>query len=394
MRTLTIDQARRIALGAQGFGRPRPSGRVDVRHLRRVLETNSVVQLDSVNVAARAHEMPFFSRLGPYDVDRMLDWLWDGTENFEYPGHEASVMPLRVHPLLRYRMQRAHPWRSAQRILEEHPGYVDDVLAQVAASGPLSVRDLADAGSRRGSWWGWNIGRVALEWLYVSGALAIHHRDRAFTLHYDLPERVLPPQVLAMPAATRPQAHRELLLLAARGQGVGTVHDLADHFRLRTREARAAVDDLVAAGALEPVRVRGWDEPAYVLPDVVVPRRVRARALLSPFDPVVWFRPRALRLFDFHYRIEIYVPKPRRLYGYYVLPFLLDDRLVARVDLKSDRQAGVLRVLGAWAEDGVDRVRVARELADELRLFASWRGLTALDVADHGDLATALRAAC
>ena len=394
MRTLRADQARRIALGAQGFARPRPAGRVDVRHLRRVLDHNAVVQLDSVNVAARAHYLPFFSRLGPYDRDRLDHWLWRSGENVEYAaGHEASVMPMAVHPLLRHRMTGIHPWGGVQRLAEEHPGYVDEVLAQVRARGPLSVSDLADAGSRGGSWWGWNLGRVALEWLYAKGDLAVHHRDRQFTLHYDDYARVIPPEIRARPAPPAPEAHRELLLLAARAHGVGTVHDLADHWRIPIGDARRALAALVEEGSLEEVRVAGWREPAYVRADVVLPRRIAARALLSPFDPVVWFRPRAERLFGFRYRIEIYVPRHKREYGYYVLPFLLGDRLVARVDLKADRAAGVLHVYGAFAEDGVDRVHVAGELATELATFAGWLDLDEVAVADRGDLASALTTA-
>ena len=392
MRTLTIAQARRVALGAQGFARPRPDGRVDVRHLRRVLGHNGVVQLDSVNVAARAHYLPFFSRLGTYDRDRLDAWLWWSGENFEYWGHEASVMPMAVHPLLRHRMTGIHPWRGVQRLAEEHPGYVDQVLAQVRAEGPLSVSDLEHAGSRGGSWWGWNLGRVALEWLYAKGDLAIHHRDAQFTLYYDAYERVIPPAVRAAPLVPAPDAHRELLLLAARAHGVGTVHDLADHWRIRITDARSALAALLAVGAVEEVRVAGWREPAYLDPAAALPRRIRARALLSPFDPVVWFRPRAERLFGFRYRIEIYVPRHKREYGYYVLPFLLDDRLVGRVDLKADRGAGILRVHGAFAEEGVDRARVARALATELAQLAGWLGLEEIAVADRGDLATALRA--
>jgi uncharacterized protein len=393
MRRLSIHQARRLALGAQGFARPRPAGRVDVRHLRRVLGLNAVVQLDSVNVSARAHYLPFFSRLGSYDTDRLDDWLWRSGENFEYWGHEASVMPLEVHRLMRHRMTTAHRWTSVQRLAEEHPGYIEEVRREVAELGPLSVSDLREAGSRLGSWWGWNIGRVALEWLYVSGELAIAERDRQFTLHYDLAERVLPADVLAQPPATREQAYRQLVLLAARAQGVGTAKDLADHFRLSITEARAAVAMLAAEGALEEVEVDGWSQPAFLHPEATLPRRIEARALLSPFDPVVWNRERALRLFGFHYRIEIYVPREQRRHGYYVLPFLLDDRLVARVDLKSDRRAGVLRVLSAHAEDGVDRVRVGRELATELATFASWQGLGDVAVHTAGDLAPALRRA-
>jgi uncharacterized protein YcaQ len=393
VRTLSIDQARRIALGAQGFAPARPAGRADVRHLRRVLEANSVVQVDSVNVTARAHYLPFWSRLGDYDVDRLDDLLWRDRECFEYWGHAASVMPHRVHRLMRYRMDRTHPWTGVRRLAEEHPGYVEQVLEEVREDGPLTVGELADAGQRGGPWWGWSNGRMALDWLFTTGAIAIAQRDRAFTLHYDVPERVIPADVLAAEPASVEEAHRELLYLGAKAHGVGTLADLADHFRLKLTPSKRAAAELVAAGRLEEVQVRGWDQPAYLDPEATLPRRIGARAVLAPFDPVVWFRDRAERLFDFHYRIEIYVPKPQRTYGYYVLPFLLDDRLVGRVDLKSDRQAGVLRVPGAFAEPGEDRVRVGRELAAELREYAAWEGLSDVVVGSKGDLVPALRAA-
>ena len=390
MRSLTIGQARRYALGAQGFADARPAGRVDVRHLRRVLALNSVVQLDSVNVSARAHYLPFFSRLGAYDTDRLDDWLWRSRENFEYPGHEASVLPVTLHPLMRWRMARAHRWSSVERLATEHPTYLDQVLSAVSEAGPLSVSDLESSGTRGGSWWGWNAGRVALDWLYVKGELAVHHRDPQFTLHYDLHERVIPDEVLALGTPTEVEAQRRLLLLAARAHGVGTARDLNDHFRLPITTSRELLADLASEGELVEVHVEGWRDPAYLHPEAVLPHRIEARALLSPFDPVVWFRERAERLFDFHYRIEIYVPREKRRYGYYVLPFLLDDRIQARVDLKSDRQAGVLRVLGSFAEDGVDVARVARELAAELTLYARWQGLGDVAVAPSGDLAPAL----
>lgn len=391
-RRITLDRARRIALAAQGLAESRPSGRVDVRHFRKVLDRLSVCQLDSVNVAARAHYLPFFSRLGSYDRGRLDRWLWESGENFEYWGHEASVMPMRLHRLMRHRMTGVHPWRSVQRLFEEHPGYVEEVRRLVEAAGPLSVSDLESAGSRSGSWWGWNRGRVALDWLYVAGHVAVHHRDRGFRIHYDLPERVIPATVRNEPAAERPDADRELLTLALRGQGLGTAPDLADHFRIPIRRAREALADLVLAGEAEEVAVPGWKGPVYVDPSARTPRQITGGALLSPFDPLVWFRPRVERLFGFRYRIEIYVPRDRREYGYYVLPFLLDGELVARVDVKADRQARTLRVPGAFVEEGRDGVRVARELRAELETMASWLGLDRVEVGRRGNLADLLRA--
>jgi uncharacterized protein YcaQ len=388
--TIPTARARRIALAAQGLAAPQPAGRVDVRHLRRVLDLNGVVQLDSVNVSTRAHYLPFFSRLGPYDRSRLDRWLWRGGENFEHWGHMASVMPVELHPFLRHRMDR-HPWRGVQRLADEHPGYIESVAEAVARDGPLSVSHLAEAGSRDGSWWGWNPGRLALDWLYISGRIAVHHRDRQFTLHFDLPERVLPAEILAQPTPPREQQIHELVRRGARAVGIGTAADIADQFRLKLGDAGPAIAALAAAGELTEVRVAGWSRPAYLHRDAVTPRRVAARALLSPFDPVVWFRQRAERLFDFHYRIGIYTPREKRVHGYYVLPFLLDDRLVARVDVKSDRQRRRLRVLGAFQEPGHDGPRVARELAAELATFAGWQGLDEVEVVDHGDLAPLLR---
>ncbi|MBW3657582.1 MAG: winged helix DNA-binding domain-containing protein [Actinobacteria bacterium] len=385
MRAIPLERARRIALGAQGFATPRPGGRVDVRHLRRVLGRNGVVQLDSVNVAARAHYLPFFSRLGPYDTEHLDAWLWRSGENFEHWGHMASVMPVALHPALRFRMER-HPWRRVQALVEERPGFVDEVLAFIAEHGPVSVSDLDSPGTRE-EWWGWSDGRVALDWLYMSGQTAVHHRDRQFMLHFDLPERVLPAAVLSAPTPPFEQQVLELVRVGARAQGIGTAADIADQFRLKLGEARPAIATLVASGELTEVRVEGWSKPAYLHRDAVTPRSIPARALLSPFDPVVWFRDRAERLFDFHYRIEIYTPKEKRVHGYYVLPFLLGDRITARVDLKSDRPARVLRVQGTFVEPGNDPLHVARELAAELRTFASWQGLDDVAVVANGDLA-------
>jgi len=394
MRTLRPDQARRIFLAAQGFGRPRPTGRVDVRHFRRVLDLNSVVQLDSVNVAARAHYMPFWSRLGAYDRDELDRWLWRSGENFEYYAHVASLVPMAVHPLMRHRMQRQPRLdREVGQLIKEHPTYLDDVMAQVRDQGPLTVADLADGGSSSGPWWGWSTGRLALYWLMVIGRVAVHHRDNQFAIHYDDHDRVVPHEVRKHPTPTQEDAERELLLLAARACGIGTDDDLADHFRILLTRARPLLRQFVDEGALEVVEVEGWDRPAYVHREATLPRRMQARALLSPFDPVVWYRPRAERMFDFHYRIEIYVPKPQRKHGYYVLPFLLDDGIAARVDIKADRQTGRLLVQGSFLEGDGDRDHVAAELAEELRTYGAWLDVPDVHVVTKGDLATELRRA-
>jgi uncharacterized protein YcaQ len=378
-------------LGAQGFADPPPTGNIDVRHFRRVLGRTGLVQLDSVNVLARSHYLPIFARLGDYGRGRLDRWLYRSGEMFEYWGHGASVLPVGLYPLLRYRMRAWKPGPRTRRVMEEHPGYIESVLEEVARRGPLSVTDLEEPGRRSGPWWGLSKGKTALDWLFAQGRLAVRERLPTFVVVYDLPERVLPEEVLAADEVPRDEATRRFLLLAARCCGVGTAADLADYYRIPPSYARARLQELVEAGRLRPVEVEGWNVSAYLHPEATIPRRVTGRALLSPFDSLIWHRERAERLFGFHYRIEIYVPAERRRHGYYVLPFLLDDHLVARVDLKADRREGVLRVRGAYLEDGRERPRVARELAAELRTMASWLGLPEVALERRGDLAPLLR---
>ncbi len=396
MRTLSADRVRRIALTALGFHRPRPAPDVrrDVRHLRRVLRTVDVVQLDSVNVLARAHELPFWSRLGPHDRTARDAWLWRSREAYEGSIHVASLTAVEVWPLLHHRRTASRPWSAVVHLLEEVPDYLEQVLAEISAHGAMSVQGLSDPGRRNGPWWGMPRGKVALEHLAGRGVLTIDHRTSQFVTVYDLTERVLPGHVLDAEVPPPDEARRRLLLRAARAHGIGTAGDLADHHRLRIGPARRALSELAAAGALEEVRVAGWGaEPVYLAPEATAARRFPARTLVSPFDPLVWRRERAERLFGFHYRIEIYVPEHRRVHGYYVLPFLLGDRLVARVDLKADRANGRLLVRGAWAEEGVDRVAVARELAAELDDLGAWLGVPEVAVAPVGDLGPTLAAA-
>lgn len=381
--------ARRIALAAQGFTDRRPTGRVTARHYRRVMERMAVLQLDSVTVLCRSHYLPVMARLGPYDRDALDGYLYRSGEHFEFLAHEAAITSQRLHPHLRHRMGVTR-WRRAHQLEADHPGYIDAVAAEVAARGPLTVSDLSEAGERTGPWWGYSDGKVALEYLYRSGRLAIAGRRPGFVIAYDLPERVLGADTLAAPDLDAAAATRDMIRIAARSCGIGTAHDLADYFRIRMGPARPAIEALVASGELEPVSVAGWDEPAYLHPGAARPRRVRARALLSPFDPVVWFRPRAERLFGFRYRIEIYVPADQRVHGYYVLPFLLDDDLAARVDLKADRKRGRLLVRGSYLEPGRDAHRVAGELAASLAETAVWLDLEGVEVEPRGDLAATL----
>jgi uncharacterized protein len=393
MRTLSADRARRIALTAMGFHRPRPAPgtRRDVRHLRRVLDTVDIVQLDSVNVLARAHELPFWSRLGPHDRVGRDTWLWRSREAYEGSIHVASLTSVDVWPLLHHRRAASRPWSAVVHQLEEVPDYLDRVFAEIRDQGAMSVQDLSDPGRRNGPWWGMARGKVALEHLAGRGHLAIDHRTPQFVTVYDLTERVLPAQVRDAEVPPTDEARRRLLLRAARAHGIGTAGDLADHHRLRMGPARKTLAELVATGALEEVRVTGWGaQPVYRHPEATAARRFPARTLLSPFDPLVWRRERAERLFDFHYRIEIYVPEHRRVHGYYVLPFLLGDRLVARVDLKADRAAGRLLVRAAFAEPEVDQVAVARQLAAELAELGAWLEVPEVVVAPRGDLAPAL----
>lgn len=387
--------ARRIALAAQGFAVPRPSTPVGTRQLRATADRLAVVQIDSVNVLSRSHYLPFFSRLGAYPR-ASLDALTDGRTMFEYWAHEASFLPARLHPHLRWRMADAdsQAWGSMTRVARERPEYVAALVESVRTEGPLRAAQLGEARPNRpGSMWNWHEGKAALEYLFFTGVLTTRGRTAGFERVYDLTERVLPAAVLAQPVPDRADAVRELVRTAARALGVATEADLRDYFRLTPADTRAAIAELTDAGDLLPVAVDGWGRPAWLDRAARRPRWIRARALLSPFDSLVWERPRVERIFGFRYRLEIYTPAHKRVHGYYVLPFLLGDRLVARVDLKADRQQSVLRVQSAFGEEGVDRAEVAGELAAELRLLATWLGLDGIEVGDRGDLAAELSGA-
>lgn len=385
MRKLRNDQARRYALGAQGFIEGRADGRVDVRHFRKVLERVGVIQLDSVNVFSRAHYMPFFSRMGPYDTEALDDWLWGSGELFEYWGHMASLMPSSHHRLFRWRMNHGWQWNRAEQLIADQPGYLEAVLEEVHAKGPLRTSHLDDPGESGEGMWNWSNGKVALEMLFLLGKVTTAARPN-FVRMYDLPERVIPNEYLQTPGPGHDEALAELLMLAAAAMGVATADDLADYYRIRMPAARPVLRRLVQTGDLEEVEVEGWDRPGYVHPEATLPRWARGTALLSPFDSLIWYRPRVERLWDFHYRIEIYVPEPKRIYGYYVLPFLYEGDLVARVDLKTDRRRNALQVKGAFAEPGVDRKKVGRALRKELDLVASWLDLDGVAVDRNGDL--------
>ena len=398
---MTPAQARRIALAAQGFADPRPAGRITARHIRKVLDRIAVLQIDSVNVFSRAHYLPVFARIGNYPretLDRLTGYQPrpNGQEMFEYWAHAASLLPVAVHPLMRWRMDRAHtePWPGIRRIAKENPGLLEDILQLIKDEGPITAGDtgIPRPAPRPGHMWNWHDGKTALEYLFYEGRVTTAKRVN-FERYYDLTERVLPPDVLAAPTPTEAEAKLELTRIAARALGVATEPDLRDYFRISHSTSKVAVAQLVESGELIPVEVLGWAAPAYVWHEARRPRGVPARALLSPFDSLVWFRERTERLFGFRYRIEIYTPEKQRQYGYYVLPFLLGDMLVGRVDLKSDRQAGVLRVQSAWIELGHDPHYVAAELAEELARTAAWQGLDRIEVVERGDLAKELAAA-
>jgi uncharacterized protein YcaQ len=396
---LSADEARRIALAAQGFANPRPSARPDRRHLRRVIAQIGVLQIDSVNVLVRSHYLPLFSRLGSY-APEILDASWLGRparrELFEYWGHMASLMPYELHPLLRWRMaDAAENHRDSDTRIgslnRRRPGFMQAALDEIGERGALSAREISGAGESKGGWWGWSDGKRALEALFAAGRLAAAGR-RGFERLYDLPERVVPARVLAMPTPGPEEAQRALMRIAARALGVATEKDLCDYFRIRIGAGRHRIRELVETGELIPVSVEGWTAPAYVARDAKCPRKLVACALLSPFDSLIWERARTERIFGFRYRIEIYTPPSARKYGYYVLPFLLGDRLVARVDLKSDRTTGTLLVNGAHCEPAVRPGAIAEPLIRELATMASWLGLERIAVTRRGNLAHKLRA--
>jgi uncharacterized protein YcaQ len=397
---LTAAQARRIAVAAQGLTEPRPGGSITRAHLRRLISRIQVLQLDSVSVAVRAHYAPVFSRLGPYDRAVLDRAAWDHSARsprllVEYWAHEAALMAVDDWPLLRWRMRQYRHGRWGTHIVKANPQLADKIVAAVTELGPSTAGQIeahltAEPRGPRGAWWG---SRSDTKWvaeaLFAAGVFTTSTRV-GFARHYDLTERVLPADVLARDV-DEDDAVRELALRAATALGVGTEADIRDYFRLAAGQAKPAIAKLVADGELEPVGVDGWSAPAYLVAGQTIPRHDRGTALLCPFDPLIFFRPRVERLFGFHYRIEIYTPANKRQFGYYVWPFLLDGELVGRVDLKADRAADALHVVGAFVEPGRSPARVAPALASELATMASWLGLGGVTVGKRGDLAGELR---
>ena len=377
---LSAAEARRLALGAQGFADAR---RADGRALGRVLSRTGLLQIDSVNVLQRAHYLPVFSRIGPYDV-KALDRLshYAPRRLFEYWGHEASLLPVALWPLMQWRMERADQdaWGGMFRVATEQPELVEEMYAAVRDGGPITASYLSSHVPKvRGEMWAWSDQKRALEWLFWTGRITSARRLTNFERAYDLPERVIPKAILAQPEPSMEEAQRELLRISARAMGVATATDLRDYFRLPAEATKLRLAELVEAGDLLPVAVEGWRQPGYLDPGARIPRRVDARALLAPFDPLIWERARTERIFGFRYRIEIYVPADKRVHGYYVLPFLLGDALVARADLKADRQAGVLRARSIHLEPGAP-TETRDALAAELALMAEWLGLSSVSL--------------
>lgn len=392
----SVPEVRRIALGAQALDAPRPRSR-SAASLLRTVDRLGVLQIDAVNVLARAHYVPLFSRHGVYDTARLDEAAYGPSRTlFEYWGHQASLLPVSLQPLFRWRMERAASleqiYGGLARFVRERRTYVDSVLAEVAARGPLRASELTSSTPRTGGWWGWSDAKRALEFLFWAGKVTTSGRKN-FERVYDLTDRVLPPDVVAAPTPSLADAHRELVRISSRALGIATDDDLADYFRLRLGDVRPRIAELVEEKALVPVRIAGIAKPAYLAAGAAFPRAATGRAILSPFDPLVWHRARTHRLFGFHYRIEIYTPEHLREHGYYVLPFLDGDTLAARVDLKAARDASTLLVQAVHLEPGSDTKKTAASLAAELCDVASWLGLEKIEVTRRGSLAKALSGA-
>lgn len=393
-KTLSLDDARRIAIAAQAFGKRGDAKRAA---MTRTIKQIGLLQLDSVNVLVRSHYLPLFSRLGAYDVPT-LDALSHKTPRalFEYWGHEASLIPVEYQPLFRWRMEEAKSgrglWGGPSKLARERPDFIKAALNEIAERGPIGAGELSEGGRSTGSWWGWSDGKRALEYLFWTGQVTCAGR-RGFERLYEIPERVFPKAVLETPTPTVAEAQRALIDLSARAHGVATEADLRDYFRLGVANTKSAIASLVEDGTLIEVDVESWKNKAYLHRDAKTPRVIEATALLSPFDSLIWMRPRTERLFNFHYRLAFYTPKHKRKTGYYVTPFLFGDRLVARVDLKSDRKGNRLLVLGGHAEAGTDPKKIAPALKAELQSLSTWLGLKGVTYKSRTDLSNELRRA-
>jgi uncharacterized protein YcaQ len=392
---LSLAEARRIALVAQGFSGQSRDVKPTWRKLAKAIDELHLLQIDSVNVLVRSHYMPLFSRLGNYARGTLDERSLAQTNRhmFECWAHEASLVPLSLHPLMRWRMERARNhdgiYRHFDNFGRQEKTFLKNTLAFIAKNGPTTASVIPGAGKSAGGWWGWSKGKLALETLFDQGHVTTSHRD-GFERIYDLTERVIPAEILALPTPKEGESFRSLMLLSAKALGLGTEIDLRDYFRLPVAEARTALQALVGDGQLIETKVETWAKPAYLLPGTRIPKKAGGTALLTPFDPLVWNRDRAERLFNFHYRIELYTPEHKRKFGYYVLPFLYGEDLAARFCLKADRENGVLRVNTAHHEERHATPELATAAAAELHRMADWLGLQDLQVAKKGNLAGAL----
>jgi uncharacterized protein len=393
--SLTASEARRIALAAQGFGQPKTDDVSNWTAQKRELKRLHLLQIDSVNVLTRSHYLPLFSRLGNYDRTALDKRTLNtkGREAFECWAHEASLMRMELHPLMRWRMNRALKgdgiYRSMANFAHTEKAYLKNVLKFVASHGQTAQSDLPDKSKGEGGWWGWSKGKLALETLFAQGLLATSKRE-SFERFYDLPERVIPADTLALPTPSERDTMVQLIDLSGQALGVGTAFDLRDYFRLPVADAKRALDDAVEANILTPVTVEGWKPQAYLHRSAKIPRKVETSALVTPFDPICWDRDRTERLFNFHYRIELYTPQPKRKFGYYVLPFLLNEGFAGRVCLKADRESGTLRANAIHHEDLVDCDEVSEKLAKEIKRMAAWLELPNIEIRKSGNLSAYL----
>lgn len=376
---LSIADARALALAAQGFDMPRPANKATQRHVNSLISRLGVIQIDSVNVLVRSQELPLFSRLGNHDRNA-IPKATESQKLFEYWGHEAAHLPVEIHPLFRWKMEAARLGKARHwgltSFYDDNKAFVKRMLKHVETNGPTTARELSTRTEKRGAdkktWWDWDESKTALEYLFLTGQLMSRGRGTDFARIYDTPERVLPKKVLDAPTPTEHDARKQLLVRSAIAQGVATATDLADYYRQKPAAVKPLITELLEDGELRAVAVDGWTEKAFVHRSAKLPKQLHATALLSPFDSLVWCRPRNERLFDFHYRIEIYTPKEKRKFGYYVLPFMMNGQMVGRVDLKADRANSKLLVHSVHTEKGIKRATISDALNNELRAMASW----------------------
>ena len=375
---LTIVEARSLALAAQGFDKPRSKSKSSTADAVEVIKKLGVIQIDSVNVLVRSQELPLFARLGDHDRNA-INKATAQSKIFEYWGHEAAILPVEIQPLFRWKMNAARTGKikhwGLTSFYADNKAFVKRILKHVEANGPVTARELSTRTTKKSSWWDWDEAKTALEYLFLTGQLMSCGRGSDFARIYDITERVLPSKILDTPTPTENEARKQLLVRAAKAQGVATLTDLADYYRQKTAVIKPLVNELVEQGELREVTVDTWVEKAFVHRSAKPPKKLYATALLSPFDSLVWCRPRNERLFNFHYRIEIYTPKEKRKFGYYVLPFMMNGELVGRVDLKADRANAKLLVQSVHTEKGIKRASINGALTDELRALANWLDL-------------------